>query len=65
MEIADSQEHGRVPVPVFHIKGDLSAATYKQLEKQAQEAIQSGTRNLLLALAGVPYMSSAGLRAIP
>lgn len=64
MEIAVSQEQGRVPVTVFHIQGDLSAATYEQFEKRAQEAIQSGTRNLILDLAGVPYMSSAGLRAL-
>ena len=29
MDIVVWQEQGRVPVTVFHIKGELSAATYR------------------------------------
>lgn len=64
MEITASQEEGRVPVTVLHIKGDLNAATSEQFQERAREAIQSGTRDLLLDFTGVPYMSSAGLRAL-
>lgn len=64
MEIAVSQEKGRVPVTVLQLTGDLNAATYEQFQTQAHQAIQAGTRYLLVDLAGVPYMSSAGMRAL-
>ncbi len=64
MEIAVSQEQGRVPVTVFHVKGDINTETYERLESQAQQAIQSGARHLLLDLSEVPYVSSYGIRAI-
>ena len=64
MDIVVSQEQGRVPVTVFHIKGDINTDTYDQLQKQAEQALQAGTRYLLLELTEVPYVSSYGIRAI-
>ncbi len=64
MEIMVSQEQGRVPVTVFHIKGDIDANTYEQLESRAERAIAAGTKDLLLDLTDVPYVSSAGVRAM-
>jgi anti-anti-sigma factor len=64
LEITIKQEQGRVPVTVFHIEGDIAAETFNQLEAQAQQAIQAGTRNLVLDLARVPYVSSYGIRGI-
>jgi anti-anti-sigma factor len=64
MEIVVSQEQGRVPVTVFHIKGDINTETYERFQSQAQQAIQSGARYLLLDLSEVPYVSSYGIRAI-
>ena len=64
MDITVSHEQGRVPVTVFHIKGDIDTNTYEQLQTQTQQAFESGTRNLLLDLAEVPYVSSAGIRAM-
>ena len=64
MEITISQEQGRVPVTVFHIKGDINTETYDRLQAQAQQAMQAGARYLLLDLAQVPYVSSYGIRAI-
>ena len=62
MEISVSQAQAKVPVTVFHIKGDLSAE--EPLLSQAKEAHQSGARNILIDLSESDYMSSAGLRAI-
>ncbi len=62
MEIVVSQEQGKVPVTVFHIKGDVVDAG--PLQTRAEEAFRSGARNLVLDLAEVPYMSSSGLRAL-
>ncbi len=64
MEITVSQEQGRVPVTVLHIKGDLSTDTADQLLAQARQAYQAGTLNLLMDLAEVPYISSYGIRAL-
>ncbi len=63
MEITTTQEQGRMPVTVFHLKGDLDAVLAGQLRKQGGDAITAGARYLLLDLAEVPYIASAGLRA--
>jgi len=64
MNITVSQHTGRVPVTVFHITGDIDTNTYERFQAQAQEAHAAGTRNLLLDLAEVRFVSSAGIRAI-
>jgi anti-anti-sigma factor len=64
MEITVSQQQGRVPVTVFHIEGDIDVTSYEQLLAKAREAIAAGTRYLLLDLAHVGSISSAGLRAL-
>jgi hypothetical protein len=64
MDITVAQKEGRVPVTVFHVKGNIDVTTYEQLQAQARLAYETGARNLLLDLAEVPYVSSAGIRAI-
>ena len=64
MDIVVSNEQGRVPVTIFRIKGEISVNTYEQLQAQAEEAVKSGMRNLLLDLSEVTYISSAGFRAL-
>ncbi len=64
MEIKVTQENGRVPVWIFHLKGDLESSNYEQLEAQAQQAIANGACYMLLNMSNVPFMSSAGIRAI-
>jgi anti-anti-sigma regulatory factor len=62
MEIVVSQAQGRVPVTIFHIKGDLGDEDI--LLARARQVLAAGTQNLLLDLADVPYISSGGLRAL-
>ena len=62
MEIVISQVQGRVPVTVFHVKGEIISDT--ELNAKAKDAVTNGTRDLLLDLREVPYMSSQGLRAL-
>ena len=64
MDIEISHEQGRRPVTVFRVRGEINITTYEQLEKQAREAQASGTRDLLLDLTEVTYISSAGIRAL-
>jgi hypothetical protein len=62
MKIDVSHEQGRVPVTVFHIKGDLIEG--EALEARAQQAFEDGMRYLLLDLREAPFISSWGLRAL-
>lgn len=64
MEINVTEEKGRVPVTVFHLDGDLAGDSYEALEARARQAIAGGACYILLDMARVPYMSSAGIRAI-
>ncbi len=64
MEITISHEQGRLPITVLKLTGDLNAATYEQFQSEAKQAIDAGARNLIIDLSGVPYMSSAGMRAL-
>mgnify|MGYP001419328055 CR=1 FL=1 len=62
MEITISQANGRIPVTIFHLQGDLM--NEEPLHQLAADAIAGGSRHILLDLSHVPYISSAGLRAI-
>ncbi len=64
MDIQVSQAQGRVPVTVFHLDGDLSVDSYELLQSKAEQAIQAGSSYLLLDMSNVPFMSSAGIRAL-
>lgn len=64
MEIAISQEQGRVPVTVFQVKGRVNLGTAELLQAEARKAIESGARDLLLDLSEVDSLTSAGLRAL-
>lgn len=64
LKITVSEEEGQVPVTVFRLEGDIDGATYELLQTEATAAYQAGARYLLLDMAKVKYMSSAGLRAL-
>jgi anti-anti-sigma factor len=64
MEIRVSEQQGRIPVTVFHIKGEMSADTAPAFEAATEQAIQNGTRDLILDLTDVPFVGSFGIRSI-
>ncbi len=64
MEFAVSQEQGRVPVTVIRLAGRINLSNAEEFEKQAQSIFQNGARELLIDLAQVESITSAGLRAI-
>jgi anti-anti-sigma factor len=64
MEIAVTQVQGRVPVAVLRPHGELDASNYRELIASAQQVYQTGTRDILLDLSDVSYMSSSGLVAL-
>lgn len=64
METRVSAENGRVPVTILHVDGDIDSFTYEALLSQARQLITDGARYMIVDLAKVPYISSAGLRTI-
>ena len=62
VDINISIEEGQNPVTVLQPIGELTSD--KELIAQAQTAYDEGSRDLLLDLSQVRYMSSIGLRAI-
>ncbi len=64
MELTVAQELARVPVTVMHVDGSLDATSSDQFQARALEAIDAGHHDILLDLQKVPFVSSAGLRAI-
>jgi anti-anti-sigma regulatory factor len=61
MEINISQEKGSVPVTVIKVSGQLDGQTYQSLIASAQEVLSGGTKNILLDMSDLTFISSAGL----
>ena len=61
MEITVTQEKGKVPVSVVHIKGELDTSNYFKLVNTAQALYSAGARSLLLDLTDLEFISSAGI----
>jgi anti-anti-sigma regulatory factor len=64
MHIIFSQQESRVPVTVMQLTGDLDASNYTEVITKSQEIYTNGTRDLLIDLSKVPYVSSAGLMSL-
>src|SRR5215216_1657851 len=64
MDISVSQAQGSVPVAVLKLDGQLDGQNYQDLIAKAQEVYKAGSRDLLLDLADLTYISSAGLVAL-
>jgi len=64
LNITAEQAQGRKTVTVFRLTGWLDQSSEDQLVDAAREAIGQGAKFLVLDLAGVPTLTSAGMRAI-
>lgn len=64
MEITVTEENARVTITVLHVTGKIDSLTYQAFQTKADDLIDSGARYLLVDLAKVEYVSSAGLRAL-
>ncbi len=51
-------------VEICRISGKLDANTASEVEKNLQNAINSGNKKLVLDLQGLDYISSAGIRVL-
>lgn len=64
MNISISEAQGNVPVSVIKLDGQLDGQNYQELIAKAQELYNAGTRDFLLDLNDLTYISSAGLVAL-
>jgi anti-anti-sigma factor len=64
LKIEVEELSGRVPVTVLHLQGWLDAQSEELLLAAAVEVYESGARYLLLNLAEVETLTSAGMRAM-
>jgi anti-anti-sigma regulatory factor len=64
MKITVANEQGPVPVAVLEVEGQLDGQNFQELIAKARELYDAGTRDLLLDLSGLTYISSAGLVAL-
>jgi anti-anti-sigma regulatory factor len=61
MNITVEQAQGKVPVTIMRLQGELDASCYMDVIEKAKELYRAGTRDLLLDLSEMPFMSSSGL----
>lgn len=64
MEITISQTDSPKPVTVMHVKGNVDSTSFEQFQQVASDLVSQGTRDLVIDMEQVPYMSSAGLRVL-
>lgn len=64
MDISVSQAQGEVPVTILKLDGQLDGQNYQDLIAKAQELHKAGSRDMLLDLSDLSYISSAGLVAL-
>jgi len=64
MNVSEEQAQSAVPVTIVRVTGDVDGSNYRDLIERARAIQAAGAQRLLIDLAGVPYMSSAGLVAL-
>ena len=64
MEIIISQNQDTSPVTVMQLRGALDGSSYEAFITEAEELYKAGTRNLLLDMSELEFLSSAGLAAL-
>lgn len=64
MKMYVNYEQGRVPVTVLILEGNLDGSNYQQVIDNARSLYETGTRNLLVDMSEVGFISSAGLVAL-
>ena len=64
MEIHFTHYQGRSIISVMRLVGRLDATSYLDVIEKAKQLVGEGTRQMVIDLGGVPYLSSAGLMAL-
>jgi anti-anti-sigma factor len=64
MEITISNNQGTPPVTIMQLRGALDGSTYEYFITEAEKLYDSGTRNLIVDMSELTFLSSAGLGAL-
>jgi len=64
MEIIISQNQDNSPVTVMQLQGALDGSSYEKFVTEAQNLYDAGTRNLILDMSELTFLSSAGLTGL-
>lgn len=64
MDIKTFTEKREVVITVMHVDGNIDAATYQAFQAAADQLIDNGAHFILVDLSHVPFVSSAGMRAL-
>ena len=64
LHITVTQYQGRVQVALLRLAGDLDGASYLDLIAKATKIYASGTRHMIIDLAQIGHLSSAGILSI-
>ncbi len=61
MKVETKRENG---IFIVFVEGEVDAVTCDELQQKIDDLIEKGASSILLDLAGVDYISSAGLRVL-
>jgi anti-anti-sigma factor len=64
IEMTVMQDQDTIPVTILQVQGKLDGSNYEALIAEAQTLYNAGTRDLLLDLSTLTFLSSAGLSAL-
>jgi anti-anti-sigma regulatory factor len=64
MKITITKIENPAPIAILHLDGTLDGGNYKSLIDEAQDVYDAGSRELLLDLGKLTFISSAGLAAL-
>jgi anti-anti-sigma factor len=64
MEIIISQNQDNSPATIMQLQGALDGSSYEKFVTEAQNLYDAGTRNLILDMSELTFLSSAGLAGL-
>lgn len=64
MEIIISQNQANPTMSILQLRGELDGSTYQNFIDEAQKLYDAGTRDLLVDMSELTFLSSAGLSAL-
>ena len=64
MNITITKAEGKVPVSILQIHGNVDGSNYTDLIDAVKQLVKDGTKDVLLDLSDVPFLSSAGIVAL-
>jgi anti-anti-sigma regulatory factor len=64
MQMSDEQVQEKGPLTILSLRGELDHSSFEALIDKAKDLYAAGTKNLLLDLSDLSFMSSSGIVAL-